>query len=143
MGSATTISITRASSSFTHTLSYSFGSTSGTIATKTTSTSVSWTPALTLANQIPNALTGTCTITCETYNGSTKIGSKTCTLTLTVPSSVKPTITSLTAARVNGDVYKRQVKARTGDTTDATAYANWYKTVYIPEGETPEKASEE
>ena len=35
------------------------------------------------------------------------------------------------------------VKARTGDTTDATAYANWYKTVYIPEGETPEKASEE
>lgn len=24
------------------------------------------------------------------------------------------------------------VKARTGDTTDETAYANWYKTVYIP-----------
>lgn len=104
MGSATTITITRASSSFTHTLTYSFGGTSGTIATKTTSTSVSWTPALSLANQIPNALTGTCTITCETYNGSTKIGSKTCTLTLTVPSSVKPTITSLTATRVNGDV---------------------------------------
>lgn len=104
MGSATTIAITRASSSFTHTLTYSFGSATGTIATKTTSTSVSWTPALSLANQIPNALTGTCTITCETYNGSTKIGSKTCTLTLTVPSSVKPTITSLTATRVNGDV---------------------------------------
>ena len=42
MGSATTITITRASSSFTHTLKYAFGSTSGTIATKTTSTSVSW-----------------------------------------------------------------------------------------------------
>lgn len=104
MGSASTITITRASSSFTHTLTYAFGSATGTIATKTTSTSVSWTPALTLANQIPNALTGTCTITCTTYNGSTKIGSKTCTLTLTVPSSVKPTITSLTAARVDGDV---------------------------------------
>ena len=24
------------------------------------------------------------------------------------------------------------VKARTGDTTDATTYTNWYKTVYIP-----------
>lgn len=24
------------------------------------------------------------------------------------------------------------VKARTGDTTDAGTYANWYKTVYIP-----------
>lgn len=104
MGSATTISITRASSSFTHTLKYSFGSASGTIATKTTSTSVSWTPGLTLANQIPNALTGTCTITCSTYNGDTLIGSKTCTLTLTVPSSVKPTLTSLTATRVDGSV---------------------------------------
>lgn len=104
MGSASTITITRASSSFTHTLTYSFGSTTGTIVSKTTSTSVSWTPALTLANQIPNAVSGTCTITCNTYNGSTKIGSKTCTLTLTVPTSVKPTMTSVTATRVDGDV---------------------------------------
>lgn len=104
MGSATTISISRASSAFTHTLTYAFGSTSGTIATKTTSTSVSWTPPLTLANQIPNAVSGTCTITCTTYNGSTSVGSKTCTLTLTVPSTIKPTISSLTAARVDGEV---------------------------------------
>ena len=104
MGSASTITITRASSSFTHTLTYSFGSTTGTIVSKTTSTSVSWTPALTLANQIPNAVSGTCTITCDTYNGSTKIGFKTCTLTLTVPTSVKPTMTSVTATRVDGDV---------------------------------------
>lgn len=104
MGSATTIAISRASSSFTHTLTYAFGSATGTIATKTTSTSVSWTPPLSLASQIPKAVTGTCTITCTTYNGSTKIGSKTCTLTLTVPASVKPTITSLTAARVDGAV---------------------------------------
>lgn len=95
LNSASTITITRASSSFTHTLTYSFGSTTGTIVSKTTSTSVSWTPALTLANQIPNAVSGTCTITCDTYNGSTKIGSKTCTLTLTVPASVKPTMTNL------------------------------------------------
>lgn len=104
MGSATTIAISRASSSFTHTLTYAFGSATGTIAAKTTSTSVSWTPPLTLASQIPKAVTGTCTITCTTYNGSTSIGSKTCTLTLTVPASVKPTITSLAAARVDGAV---------------------------------------
>ena len=104
LNSASTITITRASSSFTHTLTYSFGSTTGIIVSKTTSTSVSWTPALTLANQIPNAVSGTCTITCDTYNGSTKIGSKTCTLTLTVPASVKPTMTSVTATRVDGDV---------------------------------------
>lgn len=104
MGSATAIAISRASSSFTHTLTYTFGTAAGTIATKTTSTSVSWTPPLTLANQIPKAVTGTCTITCTTYNGNTSIGSKTCTLTLSVPASVKPTITSLTAARVDGAV---------------------------------------
>lgn len=104
IGSATTISISRASSSFTHTLSYTFGSAKGTIATKTASTSVSWTPALTLANQIPSTTSGTCTITCDTYNGSTKIGTKTCTLTLTVPASVKPTISSLTVSRIDGDV---------------------------------------
>ena len=104
MGSATSISISRASSAFTQTLTYTFGSAPGTIVTKTTATSVSWTPPVSLASQIPKAVTGTCTITCTTYNGSTNIGSKTCTLTLTVPASVKPTITSLTAARVDGDV---------------------------------------
>lgn len=104
MGSATTITISRASSSFTHTLTYAFGNSTGTITTKTTSTSVSWTPALTLANQIPSTTSGTCTITCDTYNGSSKIGTKTCTLTLTVPSSVKPSISSLTATRVDGSV---------------------------------------
>ena len=104
MGSASTISISRASSSFTHTLTYSFGSASGTITTKTTDTAVSWTPPLTLANQIPSATSGSCTITCTTYNGTTVVGSKSCTITLYVPSSVKPTITSLTAARVDGAV---------------------------------------
>lgn len=104
MGSALTISISRASSSFTHTLTYTFGSASGTIATKTSATSVSWTPPLSLASQIPNTTSGVCTITCTTYNGSTSVGSKTCTMTLSVPSSVKPSISSLSASRIDGDV---------------------------------------
>ena len=104
LGSTGTISISRASSSFTHTLTYTFGNATGTIATKTSSTSVSWTPSLTLANQIPNSTSGTVTITCSTYNGSTLIGSTTCTVTLSVPSSVIPTMTSLTATRVDGTV---------------------------------------
>jgi hypothetical protein len=104
MGSASTITITRASSAFTHTLTYTFGGSSGTIATQTSDTSVSWTPALTLANQIPNATFGTGTLTCTTYNGSTSIGSKSITITLKIPASVVPTISSLTATRVDGDV---------------------------------------
>lgn len=107
MGNATTVSISRASSSFTHTLTYKFGNTTGTIASKTTATSVSWTPPISLSNQVPSTTTGTCTITCVTYNGSTNIGSKTCTLTLTVPSSVKPSISSLTAERVDETVPSR------------------------------------
>ena len=103
MGSTGTISISRASSAFTHTLTYSFGNTSGTIATKTTATSVSWTPALSLASQIPNAISGTCTITCTTYNGNTNIGSKTCTLTLSVSQCCRP-VSSLTASRIDGEV---------------------------------------
>lgn len=104
MGTATAVTISRASTAFTHTLTYAFGSATGTIATKTSSTSVAWTPPLSLANQIPKAVTGTCTITCTTYNGNTNIGSKTCTLTLSVPASVKPTISGLSAGRVDGEV---------------------------------------
>ena len=104
MGSANNITITRASSSFTHTLTYAFGNATGTIATKTTSTSVSWTPPTSLASQIPNNTTGTCTLTCYTYNGNTLVGTSTATVTLTVPASIKPTITGITATRVDGTV---------------------------------------
>lgn len=104
MGTATRIDITRASSAFTHTITYKFGSASGTIATQSSLTTLWWTPPLTLASQIPNATTGICTITCTTYSGSTNIGSKTCTMTLTVPASIKPSIANLTAERIDGTV---------------------------------------
>lgn len=104
LGSASTITISRASSAFTHTLKYSFGGVSGTIVTKTTSTSISWTPLLTLANQIPDATSGTATLTCTTYNGSTNVGSKSISVKLYIPTYVVPTIGSLTATRIDGDV---------------------------------------
>lgn len=88
------ININRASSSFTHTITYQFGSAKGTVCTKTTATNVKWTIPLSLLNQIPNATSGTGTMTCTTYNGSTAIGTSTLKLTVTVPSSVKPTISS-------------------------------------------------
>ena len=93
IGSNATITISRASSSFTHTLSYAFGSLTGTIATKTSSTSVSWTIPTTFYAQIPNSKSGTGTITCDTYNGSTLIGSKSTSFTATVSESAsKPTL---------------------------------------------------
>lgn len=93
IGSNATITINRASSSFTHTLTYSFGSLSGTIATKTSSTNISWTIPTTFYAQIPNDRSGTGTITCQTYNGSTLIGSKPTPFTATVNESAsKPTL---------------------------------------------------
>ena len=88
-GSPLTVSITRYSTSFTHTLKYSIGSASGTIVSKTSATSVSWTPALSLCNQMPSSQQGTCTITCETYSGTTLVGSTTTTLQLNVPKAVQ------------------------------------------------------
>lgn len=95
MGSAVTINTNRASSGFTHTLTYAFGSASGTIASGV-GASYQWTVPLSLANQIPNATSGTLTITCKTYNGNALIGTKTVSLTATVPDSVKPSISSIT-----------------------------------------------
>ena len=100
MGGSITISTPRASSNFTHTLTYKFGNASGTIATGV-ATSQAWTVPLTLANQIPSATSGTCTITCQTYNGSTLIGTKTVTFTAKVPTSIIPSISSVTVADTN------------------------------------------
>lgn len=86
IGSKTTITITRASNSFTHTLKYVFGSLNGTIATGV-GTSYTWTIPTTFYSQIPNSNTGTGSIICETYSGSTLVGSKTITFTAKVINS--------------------------------------------------------
>ena len=89
IGSPLTISITRYSTAFTHTLKYTFLNASGTIATKTSATSVSWTPDISLCNQIPASLQGACTITCETYDGTVLVGSSTYSMALYVPKWVQ------------------------------------------------------
>ena len=89
IGSPLTISITRYSTAFTHTLKYAFVNASGTIITRTSATSVSWTPDMSLCNQIPSALQAVCTITCETYDGTTLVGSSTYTMNIAVPKHVQ------------------------------------------------------
>lgn len=103
LGSAMTININRKVSSFTHTVKYYFGNLSGTIATGV-GTSVSWTPPLDLATQIPSASSGWGNITVDTYSGSTKIGSKSAQLTLNVPTSMTPTLGSITLTDSNAAV---------------------------------------
>ena len=100
IGSAMTINISRKNSAFTHTIKYSFGSKSGTIATGV-GTSCSWTPPADLATMIPNATSGIGGIIVDTYSGSTKIGSKSAQLTLNVPTSMTPSLGSITLTDSN------------------------------------------
>lgn len=89
-----TITISRAYSSFTHTITYNFGSLSGTIATKTSATSITnWTIPSSFYGQIPNAKDGWGTLTCDTYNGNTHIGTSLTSFTVTTDESkCKPTV---------------------------------------------------
>lgn len=79
-----TVNISRASSAFTHTVSATFGNITTGIATKTNQTSISWLIPSTWYSQIPNAKSGTATVTCQTYNGDTLIGTSTTTFTASI-----------------------------------------------------------
>lgn len=90
LGSAMNLTIDRKSSSFTHTVRYNWQGTTGTVGTGI-GTSTSYTPPLSFANNIPNSTSGTITFYCDTYSGSTLVGTSQATATLNVPSSVVPT----------------------------------------------------
>lgn len=101
IGSSVTININRQSSSFKHTVRYSWAGKSGTIATNV-DTSTTWTIPLDFANDIPNSASGTGTIYVDTYSGSTKTGTQSTTLTASVPANVKPTFTGISLSDLNG-----------------------------------------
>lgn len=102
LGTAQTITITRNSSSYTHNLSYTYGSQTGTIATGV-GTSYSWTPPRSMASAFPSSTSGTCTITCVTKSGNTTIGTTTTTCTLSIPSDIKPSGVALTASHYSAN----------------------------------------
>jgi hypothetical protein len=90
-----TVNITRAASSFTHTVVFSFGSYSKT--TTGVGTSTSYAIPTSWLNAIPSATSGTAKVTVTTYSGSTKIGSAVSkNFTVTVPSTVVPSISAVT-----------------------------------------------
>lgn len=126
-GSATTININRASSSFTHTITYSFSGLTGTIATKTSSTSIGWTIPTSFYEKIPDAKSGVVTINCQTFNGNTNVGSKSTTANVFVINS-NPTVdatikdVNTTTVALTGDENK-MVKYFSNAKVDITATA--------------------
>ena len=95
------LSISRASSSFTHTVTWSCAGLSGTVGTGI-GTSCSWSVPIDIVEKSPNA-NSTVTFTCKTYNGSTEIGSKTCTATVGYysPSSISSITSSIVCDGTN------------------------------------------
>ena len=94
MGTSITVYTNRQSTGATHTLTYSCGQTNGTIGTNV-GDSTAWTVPMSLAYEIPNATSCLVTITCSTYYGGVLTGSRTCTLTATLPSWVTPYISDI------------------------------------------------
>lgn len=99
MGNSVTIYTNRKSSGFTHNLTYSFGGTTGTIATGV-GASYAWTVP-DLAEKIDNQTSATCVINCKTYNGTTLVGSDTVSITIQVPAATTPTLGSGTVQMGN------------------------------------------
>lgn len=114
-GSAVSLSISRYNSTFTHTVKATCAGRTETVATKTSSTSLSWTPAVAnFAPLITNAMSATATITCDTYNGDNLIGSSTTTCTLTFRAADVAPAVSIATTDPQGylSTYGRYVKSK-------------------------------
>lgn len=105
LGSTITIHMNSNSSNFRHTVRYAWGNKSGTIATNV-QYNCQWKIPLDFANNIPSATSGWGTIYVDTYNGSKLIGTKSVTFTATVPSSMVPSISSITCTDPKGYLSK-------------------------------------
>lgn len=135
------VSISRKSSAFTHTVVFSIGSYSKT--TTGVGTSTSYAIPTSWMNAIPNATSGTAKVTVTTYSGSTKIGSAVSkNFTITVPATVVPTFGGVGVAdtTTNQTTFGNMVQGKSKPKftiTAAGAYGSTiktYKTVF--EGKT-------
>lgn len=105
IGTLKNVAVTRSSSLFTHTVTWAYGNQSGTLLTKGTSTSIAWTPAMSLCSQTPNSTSSTGSLRITTYYGNTQIGStQSATITLSVPSFVVPSFTAITCVEYVSEV---------------------------------------
>ncbi len=102
------INIAKANSDFTHTVTYCWGDTSESglinnkgykevIAHRTNESVISWIPEEKLTGIYPNSASGIGTFICDTYNGNTKVGTKTYSFVCNFSGNIKPIITDFTA----------------------------------------------
>lgn len=102
-GKEATITIDRQNPTFKHTIRYQIGDSSGTIASNV-DTSATWTIPLDLINKFTNTVNAQGTILVDSYLQGSKIGTQSTTINISVPDSVKPTLTGLTLVDTNETV---------------------------------------
>ena len=117
-GADTTFEITRASDTFTHTITIAFQGQTVTIGTGI-ETSQEWTVPSSWVSLMPNTASADATLTLTTYSGSTPIGVATYTVPVTVSASVVPTITSVTVAPYNANTWINSKQYYVGGYTQA------------------------
>lgn len=99
LGSAVTIKIAPAVSSWTHNLYYRVGTGSWVRFATGVKSNYAWAVPLAIADNFPSATSGTITIGVNTYNGSTLIGgTQTINLNITIPASVAPSVSSVSVS---------------------------------------------
>lgn len=96
IGQPVTININRKHERFTHSIWVKCGSYDKKIAGDDVTTSYVWTPEMGLCEQFPNTSSGSGQVTIITYDGSREIGRDVKRLNLSIPDSVKPTLTGFT-----------------------------------------------
>ena len=101
-GSAARLNITAYNSSYTHKVTWKFGSYTATQSIAAGTAYASYTIPLSWLAAIPNATSGAATVMLETIDTSgASLGSYSYGFTITAPSSVVPTISSVSASPVN------------------------------------------
>lgn len=105
MGTSMTVNLPAASSTFTHTISYGCVNAGGLIATGAKG-SVNWVIPKDLAYQIPAVIGGKAQVqvAVDTYSGGTHIGTKSCWFDVMISDDMRPSLGSLTIARVDNGV---------------------------------------
>lgn len=101
IGSASTITITKSSTEYTHTLKYEFYSLSGTIVEKTSESTYSFVLPTSFYAEIPDSQSGTGKIICETYSGNTLVETTECPFTANVNKATSDPVVSPTIKDTN------------------------------------------
>lgn len=136
MGGNVTITLKPANSSFKHKLRYDFvnskgqadGMSIGWDFSAAGNTTATFTPPVSLSEQIPNANSGTCSVICYTYlSDGTHIGTKTVNLTLSVP-SYTPVIEAIALAG-NNLLSSTYVEGKSTVTATITASTSYYASI--------------